>query len=153
MSWEAISAVAETFGVIALVVSIIYVGLEMRLSRIWSRKQAFEGYLALIFGWFAKISTDSDTARLYNAGRDSFDSLNEEEQTRFSYLMIEKFACLELLREYDKDKLGKEESVNRIPVWIKEDFSYPGVRQWWDKFGSHSMAEDFVDYVNEVSKK
>ena len=151
VNWDAIAAISEAIGVLAVVISIIYLAVEVRLGRVWSKKQAFEGYLGLLFGWFSKISTDSDTARLYNSGRDSFRSLSEEDKTRFSHLMIEKFACIELLREYDKDALSKVEAVGRIPAWIREDFRHDGIREWWEEFGRKFMAEDFVNYIDDVS--
>jgi len=150
MNWEAVSALSEATGMVAVVISIIYLAIQIRLGRVWSKKQAFEGYLALLFGWFSKISTDENTARLYNAGRASFHSLSDDDRVRFAYLMLEKFACLELLREYDKDQLSKRESMERIPDWIKAEFAQPGIREWWVDQGSKAMASDFVTYVNAV---
>jgi len=148
MNWEAVSASAEIIGMIAVIISIIYLAVQVRLSRVWSRKQAFESYLALLFGWTAKVSSDSDTARLYVAGRKSFEELSEEDQMRFAHLLLEKFACLELLREYDKDQLGKLETVDKAIDWIREELTQPGSIQWWNERGSKAMSSDFATYVN-----
>jgi len=92
VTWDAVSALAEIVGMLAVVISIIYLGVQMQLSRTWSKKQAFQSYLEMLFSWMAKLSTDENTAQLYNAGRASYKSLNEDNAVRFHFLMIEKFA-------------------------------------------------------------
>ncbi len=152
VNWDAVSALAEIVGMLAVVISIMYLAVQVQLSRTWSKKQAFQSYLEILFSWMAKLSTDENTAQLYNAGRASYKSLNDDDAVRFHFLMIEKFACIEMLLEYNKDKLAKAEAVNRVDVWLNDDLAQAGVRDWWKEKGRFAMAQDFVDYVDSLNK-
>ena len=84
MNWDEISSVAEVFGAIAVVVSLIYLASQVRQSNTQARGEAHSNWLTTwnetIKGWIA----DRDTVEVLQRGFDNFSTLPRIEQAIFA---------------------------------------------------------------------
>lgn len=147
MNWEAVSAIAELCGAIAVVVTLAYLSLQMKqnttamkgttIDAVTDRlfqEQRWSAELADIFG---KLAVDPD-------------SLSQVERIR--YLNWISAGLRNRQNEYFQFKQGSldtqvwEASVRMIPLFLSE----PSARKWWDSNSKSLFAEDFRDFVNGV---
>jgi hypothetical protein len=90
VNWEAISAIGQLVGALAVVISLIYLASEVRGSARATRI-ASERSLVEMFIQFPQQLTESHLSELYYRGIQDFESLKGAEIVRFSALMDQMF--------------------------------------------------------------
>lgn len=84
MNWNAISAIAEGLGAIAVVVSLVYLASQIKQSNTQARGEAHSNWLTTrnetIKGWIS----DRDTDEILQRGFDDFSKLSNVEQAIFA---------------------------------------------------------------------
>jgi len=83
VNWEAISAIGQIVGAIAVVTSLIYLATEVDASMRWVSDSHTQ--------WVRQVSGHPDLSELYYRGIHDFESLEGVEIVRFSGLMIDMF--------------------------------------------------------------
>lgn len=76
MSLEIITAVAELLGAIAVVSSLVYLGLQTRKSAMEDRARTIHDISASFSDWQITIGADPDASRLWAVGIGNFENLN-----------------------------------------------------------------------------
>ena len=83
VNWEAISAIGQIVGAIAVVVSLIYVAREIRSNARAARQVSMDN----INRWLREVAEHPHLAELYYRGIPDFESLQNGDLVRFSMLM------------------------------------------------------------------
>ena len=87
MNWEAVSAITEVIGVVAILATLIYLSVQIRQS-IQEARDATAWRITESIAELAKtIATDSDSAEIWCRGVDEFDSLSRVERERFASML------------------------------------------------------------------
>ncbi|MBT8145402.1 MAG: hypothetical protein KJN90_01035, partial [Gammaproteobacteria bacterium] len=87
MTWDAIGAIGEIVGALAVVGSLIYLATQISVSNRAARNSANE---ELFNQWATNVELlagDSEKAQTYIKGLTSFESLSQEEMFRFNCQM------------------------------------------------------------------
>ena len=87
MNWEAIGAVGEIGGAIAVVATLFYLTVQIRHSNRESQVNVAWTITSALNELIALITATPDTASLWHRGCQDFDSLDEIEQEHFVLLM------------------------------------------------------------------
>ncbi|MEH6588586.1 MAG: hypothetical protein V7720_18700, partial [Halioglobus sp.] len=123
MNWEAIGAIGEVVGGIGVIVTLLYLALQVRASTVASK---VESKLAAtrMYSDFLKTLIDSPEINdLFVRGREDFDSLNSEEFYRFSNLAFQSFAIFSAgYFQFSHRTLSKSdwyESLAIIRFWLR----------------------------------
>ena len=147
MNWEAISAIGQVVGALAVVISLIYLAREIRSNARASRAAAMETGSR----WLAQLVEHPHLRELYYRGIQDFESLQGADLLGFSALMTQ------LFRMFSEAYFQRSEGHLEPRVWrevdanLREFNGYPGVQAWW-RSRSHLFSEEFVNYVNEVQQ-
>ena len=154
MNWEAVGAIAEAIGVIAILVSLVYVAAQIRQSTLqFSRSveatqlAAFEHNIESGNRMRELLILHPELAQLLLKGLDSCKELEESEKFRFGLLLRNIFSAMHgaYIRQLslDHDPLGFEGSA-RI---IDEILLNRGAREWLEKNTPdwHPAFQKFVD--------
>ena len=137
MNWEAISALADVIGVLLIVISLIYLGIQVRQS---NQMALAESERELLDHWrqaVAGISKDDRTTDIFLRGLNDFDSLSNLEKMRFSVIMQP------LINTYISSvRMDAKSLIDSKEVAIFGDICLamiltPGGRQWWDVVGPY----------------
>lgn len=132
MNWDAIGAVGEIVGAIAVVGSLIYLATQISVSNRAARNSANE---ELFNQWATNVELlagDSEKAQTYIKGLTNFESLNQEEMFRFNCQMHQTINAWErnLIQskadEIDHHWIRKQNWVRRNVV------NSPGFKQYYD---------------------
>ncbi len=148
MTWEAISAIAEVCGVIAVIVTLVYLAIQIKQSTVAMRGTTINAVTDRIFQeqrWAADLA---DTFAKFHDP----DSLTVPEKIR--YLNWINSGLRNRQNEYFLYKQGSldeqvwQASVSMIPLFLSE----PIARKWWDESKS-LFADDFRKFVDSLVKE
>lgn len=147
MSWTAISAIAEAIGAAAVVISLVYLAIQVRHNTESIRLQTFQ----LIIDRTAAVnsrSSDKHVADVIARGRESYLGLSNADRITFDYYMHERLLAFEsalalghLLKPTIRDVVYEN---------LRRYFGFPGVREWWTDEDREAMAQDYEDEVERI---
>jgi hypothetical protein len=81
----------ESVGLIALILSLIFVGLEVRQNTIATRAAAYQEHGAHIANQFLAGALDDSFARIWIVGEDGWEQLSETDKTRLLFANLTTF--------------------------------------------------------------
>ena len=128
MNWEAIAAIGEIGGAIAVVATLFYLTLQIRHSNRESQVNIAWTITNSLNDFIASISSSPDTASLWHRGCQDFDSLDAIEQEHFVFMMAA--WCNILMGLYRTKGLSKipAEYWNQVKGTFRMYMELPGFR-------------------------
>src|SRR5215510_7223875 len=108
VNWEAISAIGQIVGAIALVISLIYVASEVRRNTRATHLAAIRSMHDAFNRWIQQIAEHPHLTKVYNRGIHDFESLEGTDLIRF---LVSCTGRSEILRRYITSK--------RRAIWKK----------------------------------
>lgn len=146
MDLDLIVAVVEIIGGIGVIVSLIYLAIQVRentkLQKIESRRyesQSTDPFMSQIVG-------DPEVAKMFLAGIKDSDSLAEEEYLRFSLLFGQFMAANTMVFEEHEAGLASQDDLDRRTKTISMFLDTPGGRQFWLAY-SHNYPPKFQRFI------
>jgi hypothetical protein len=153
MNWEAISAIAEVVGVVAVIASLIYVGLQINQNTKIARANIVHETNATFLRIHELIAQDSTLADIYRRGTTGT-SLEGAELERFMALVSIYMTWLEDVDSqyasglyFDED--DDEDLVDYMSRDFRRYFSTPEVRKWWREIGKLEYRPSFVQKMDK----
>jgi hypothetical protein len=151
MNWDAISAIAEVVGVIAVVVSLIYVGLQVRQNTQQLRHDNLLGSIrgTLDTNWL--YHRDPITFDVFRKGVRSFDSLAPQEKAVFHSIVVDISFYIEIVRNMVSSGLIDPNALTVNKRFLVAILITPGGREWW-AFAQKSppMPQPAMDYIASI---
>jgi len=148
MNWDAIGAIGEVVGAAAVVISIVYLAVQIRQNTS-STRSTVESEIALTLANSAFNAADGPIPEIIFRGIGDFDVLSDEEKARFVFYVLGWFRVWQLA--YDQRMAGNlsNDSWESLELFISSAFTSPGVRRVWDVRGS-TFKKSFRDYVESI---
>ncbi len=94
---EAFAYIGEIIGAVAVVVSLIYLAIQVRQNTQAQRTENFSRALDRVAAIQASLSQDSETALLVSKGVSDVASLTSKERIQFTWAMYELFGAFEFI--------------------------------------------------------
>ena len=145
VNWEAISAIGQIVGALAVVISLIYLAREVRSNAHATQQATMHSTSDTFNRWSQQLTEHPDLAELYYRGIHDFESLEGADLARFGALMLQ--GCFEPWRlvYYQHLEGHLDPRVWRGFEAAMRDFNaYPGVQAWW-RLRSHWFDEEFAN--------
>jgi hypothetical protein len=149
MNWEAIGAVGETLGALAVLVTLVYLAVQIRQNTAALRTQALQYVIDSKLGALDATTAHGPDGDICRRGRESFGDLSPEEQQRFTFLTAILFATCEYVFTSYHDGLVKPGTYEAAKRDILSEFDAPGVVEWWRSTRS-LFADDFQREVEHL---
>ena len=152
MNWEAIGALAELGGAIAVIVTLAYLALQLRQANLNIRISVARSQVDSQISWLSQLITDPSTYKLYREGLKGRDSLSIEEKGRFDLLLHQMF--IDANTQFRQLTIGAMEDDH----WRTSNdallllLGTEGGRGSWDRQKS-LLADDFVLRVEEILRE
>ncbi len=148
VNWDAISAIGQLVGAIAVVISLIYLANQVRSNARETRLAAMRSTLDFLNRFAQQIAEHADLAELRNRGFDDFESLERTDRARFGSYMHAIFRTVEDAYYQHLQGHLDPRSWRGIEVIVREINAHPGVQAWWR---SHSQwfDEEFAKFINQ----
>jgi hypothetical protein len=135
MNWDAISAVAETVATIAVLVTLLYLALQMRIANkqreIESLRHNWDGLNRMC----ELLGESTEKASIVKRGRESLENLTDEERLVFEFMHIRVLNTIEVwymqLMETSPPGEYRDQQLENIAGVIVYMLNYPGAQEIW----------------------
>jgi hypothetical protein len=129
--WTVVAALGEVLAAAGVIVSLLYLGRQIRLSAASDRRARYDALLQEATAWNRTVATQADLAGIVLRGMVDRESLDAEERFRFHAIL------LPLLRTYESIVLYRSEG--ELHDWgpegfektMRDFFAMPGVQAYW----------------------
>ncbi len=133
MSWEAVSALADSLGAIGVVVSLVYVAIEIRRNTRTMRGATHEVSIEHANSVILSMGTSPVLAGIVLRGCQDFTSLSKEERLQFGCYWQAAFIGTEGSHlQYTRGNLDEnvwQRDISVLRPWLQT----PGVQIWWER--------------------
>lgn len=145
MNWDAIAAIAELGGAIAVVVSLGYLAIQIRRSSRDAQRSIYFSVRSQVQQFRALLAQDPEVTRIYREGLADLHGLGADDRWRFGALMQYEFSFFEDLFRLGPDSLLFHDNTEDLR-WLARR---PGARTWW-KSGGRLYHPDFRRHVDKI---
>ena len=160
MNWEAISTIAEIVGATAVVVSLVYLAIQIRQNN----RQVKEQIRALRLQAYDAAGADFSALRLHVSGSQQRASVWRRVKARYRALEPDEQAqANEMLHElmwayqniFSRLSGGAEDEVlrNIVDKNLGHWMANPGFREWWQTETKTPFTDEFEALVDEVCSR
>ena len=143
------ASIAEVIGAVAIVVSLIYVGVQVKDSTRAVRSATANETSAALSTWYREIGTDPEAGRVFLDRMTNPELLSREELFRFIFLahsvMLEFQAVFYLAQEGTLDP-ELQASITNTLLAVKDQ---PGMALYWEQRGN-LFQPSFQTYFNAL---
>ena len=140
------AAFGEIVGAVAVVVTLVYLAVQIRQNNNQLKQQSYQTWVAANMD-LNMATLDPGRAELFARGFTNSADLSEDSWIAFAYWNIGFMQMAQAI-----DRMYKSESLDR-DLWVSEIdrarliLGLPGVRQWWDAGGRSQFTQDFVELM------
>jgi hypothetical protein len=153
MNWDAIGALAEVVAALSVVVSLIYVGFQIRQNTGAVRSATAQAVHDNYAAWYINLSNDASLNAVVIKGLKDYSLLDEIEKARF----IDTFMAFS---SYSQNAFYQwKEGALSPQLWIGWEslimnlVGTPGGKEFWKERG-YTFGDDYRGYVvNTIMKK
>jgi len=150
MNLSTIQSIAEITAGIATVLTLIYVGIQIRNNTMVTRRAAIGEVIDRQARWTASLRENPDSLAVFLKGGRDYDSLSREESFKYHLVMVEAFAYYASTVEEGASWGVKQETIEAAYRHIKEHLRAAGARAWWRERGRTNFSMDFVKLVDDL---
>ena len=138
MNWDAVSAVTEVLGTLAVIITLIYLSRQIRDG---NRQAELEGMRFTLNGfndYMSLVVQSQETASLLRRVRNDISSLDEDEYLQFECLHLHILNTMEgwcrFVEETARDEEYRRSQIENLDEVVSAWFMYPGSIAMWTKF-------------------
>lgn len=139
----------ETVGVIAVLLGLVFVGLELRQNSDLLRITATQTLAAEYGDALEVMAYEGEAACVYALGVNGLHNLNDVQRLRFFVQMFLIFRSAEQLHYHSLEGMVEQRVWRGFERQLMEVANLPGVGEWWEIRGSW-FSDEFQEYINEV---
>lgn len=151
MNWDALSAVAEIFGVIAVVVSLLYLSYQIRQNTIQLRQDNLMKNVRGTLDTNWSYHRDPEAFEIFRKGVESFDALSPQEQAHFHSLLVDLAFYLQMVWQLAQHGLVDQSAVETNERFLAATLITQGGREWL-QFAKETqpMPAEALDYLDSL---
>src|SRR5262245_57745703 len=152
VNWEAISAIGQIVGALAVVISLIYLAREVRRNARETRRASMHSLSDKFNRRSQQLAEQPHPSDLDYRGIHDFAPLERAELVRFTIVMSQ------LFRNYEDAYYGELGGHLDARVWhsweaaMRDINAYPGVQAWWRSRSRWFSEEEFANYINQLQQ-
>jgi hypothetical protein len=147
-----LASIAEIIGAFAVVISLIYVGVQVNDSAGAVRAASANNANVAVQDWYLQIGSDQQTSELFYEALTSEQALSNQEEFQFLMMFHGIFLAFQnsyLLAEEGTIDSDLREALTGVVIGIKD---LPGFRRYWRQRKSY-LHPGFADYVDQLLKQ
>jgi hypothetical protein len=152
INWEAVQAVSETLGLIIVVSSLIYVGLEVRQNAKATRAATMNNMMNAWGDAYRGLRDSQNVGRLVWTGAQNPSELSGADRWRFSAQIAALFHNFQNAHYQWKLGVYDEDSWVAQSRYLANLMSLPGIRATWDE-RKEMFSSDFRIFVETQTLK
>ncbi len=131
MDLETLAQLGEFIGGIAVVISLVYLGVQMRANTRSQRADMTARVLDRLAAMQSNFASDAEVNDLFMRGLVDTSQLSLADRNRFAWIITELFGSMEfLMQQYDAGNVNQEiweRWTQTLNWWL----SFPGIQAFW----------------------
>lgn len=143
------ASIAEIIGAFAVVISLVYVGMQVNDNSSAVRSAAANDANAAMQNWYLQIGSDQQTSELFYRALTSEEALSNEEEFQFLMMLHGVFLGFQnsyLLAEEGTIDTDLRESITMSISGVRQ---LPGMKRYWRQRRGY-LHSGFADWVDEI---
>ncbi|HXX40842.1 MAG TPA: hypothetical protein VEI58_01080 [Chthoniobacterales bacterium] len=148
VNWEAVSAIGQVVGAVAVVISLIYLAHEVRNTARATRLESMRSLSESINQFFRTVAQDDELADFFYRGMHDFGANKGGSLLRFSALMDYLFRIYEDMYYQHLERRLDPRVWSGFEAIMRDMNAYPGVQAWW-RTRSHWFSDRFRKFIAE----
>jgi hypothetical protein len=143
------ASLAEIIGAFAVVISLLYVGIQVNDSASAVRAASANDASVSLQNWYLQIGSDQQTSELFYQALMSEEALSDQEEFQFLMMLHGAFLAFQnsfLLAEEGTIDAELREAITAAILGVK---SLPGMARYWRQRRSY-LHSGFANYVDQL---
>ena len=149
MNLEQLYFIAEITAAIAVIISIIYLAIQIRNTRIQNMKEMHLDMSKFRSELTFSLASDKELSYIVAQGLSGKRDMDSNDYFRFSNFCFSYFIGYEVTFE----RYNSKDIDNDIAIGLKDSLnwwlSFPGVQIFWKNNVSYGFTKEFIRYVND----
>jgi len=146
MDWAAWSSIAEIVGSAAIVVTLVYLALQIRQNTDAMQAAARDSTATGDVDWLYKLIDQPELGLLFRKE----EALTETEASQLNACLVAFLRLKEVnFRQYKSGVLDEETWKNYRSSIVNGPLAQPNVRVWWLNFGQHLFDPELCEQISE----
>jgi hypothetical protein len=149
MNWDAISAISQLVGSIAVVLSVLYLGLQVHRSTRVARLATQDAAAAALRDVTKPFMENAEVERIWRIGLEDLNALSTEDRARFFH------ATYQFLKAFEKIHFHYVYGLMDRQLWegwhglLRHYVAAPGIAHYW-KLRPEVFSERFRKFVDAL---
>ena len=149
MNWEAIGAVGETVGALAVLVTLVYLAMQIRQNTKSVQAAAVDSANSQVSKIREVIFADADVANMYRRGNEDPASLSQDDTIRYRLLIHNIMLALSnSITQASVSGLSESMSKVELPI-LGRVVGTAGGRWFWETY-RHEFEESFQGTIDDL---
>jgi hypothetical protein len=151
VNWDALSAIAALIGGAGVVVTLIYLAIEIRQNTRAVRSASYQSFTDSINEANRMCCEDAELRQiLAKAFEDDYQSLTQDEQIRVGYLWLMAFRVFEsFYYQHTAGTVPPGAWENQADRSMRDLLRWTAIRQWWQA-NTFGFLPEFESYVEKT---
>ena len=149
MNWDAISAVSQLIGSIAVVISVLYLAVQLRSSTRVARVAAMDAAAAALRDVTKPFMENAELGRVWRIGLENLEALSPEDQARFFHAAHQFLKALETIHYHYVYGLLDEQLWQGWRELLQHYVNAPGI-DYYLSLRSKVFSERFCKFIGEL---
>jgi hypothetical protein len=149
MNWDAVGAIGEIVGAVAVVITLAYLAAQVRSGKHALMTNVRDSAFQQLQDWNLHLVQDEKLPLLFQKGAKDLDGLDDAERARFVHVAYSFIKLFENLYLHHRDgSLGSEgwsDTKGVIEIYLQQ----PGLQRYWQARKS-LFNRDFAAYVDSL---
>ena len=154
MNWDAIGAIAELAGAVGVILSLVYLAMnirqntgQMERNERAARGAAYQDVLSNLQTYLTPVSADAELSEIFRRGLLDCRELTEAEFFRFNWMVGGYMTNLDNVYYQYCDGVVSEARWQIMLNHVRYFARTPGFRDWWDQWDESTVDAEFVKIV------
>ena len=152
LNWEAIAAIGEAVGGLAVIASLTYLAIQIRQSRDLERASSIREMFSKGTGMVGYTADHPGTFESLRKGVEDFSTLTAQDKETFHCWAMHVLVTVEQAMYMHRDGLLPDASWAAFENFGIATIRSPGGAQWWSVY-SRVIGQEFVELLNEAARE
>ena len=149
MNWEAINAVSQFVSSITVVLSVLYLGIQVHRSTRVAKVAAQDAAASAVRDVTNTFMENAEMSRIWGAGLENLKTLSAEDQARFFHATHQFLKALETIHFHYLNGLMDKQLWLGWQELLRHYIAAPGIAQYWNV--RHQLfSARFCEFINQL---
>lgn len=149
MDLEQLANIGEFLSGIAVLISLIYLGVQINQNTKSVRAQSELEMNQRFADWHGRANSNPELSRIWDAAAEDWESMNSEDIRRYRWFIAELFliyeACFQLYQKKDISNDSWNSKMDALKVLL----GHPLILEWWESRMT-PMSNEFRDHLDAL---